>query len=195
MDGWRDSEEPDRRGWILGRRLVMYYLITGAVLATLRIALIVWGNHHHREFYSWGVYWVMYPENLLELTSFRPTGLIRRTALFVVGSYVIATPVLAAGWLLHRPRLGRQVVVDYLSCGTALAIARIVVLVLANETTKAQWYIPWVLYPEALLMIHTRLSDLVLDDFGFVFAVLLAVGSFVLTTPILLVGWLSRKRR
>jgi hypothetical protein len=143
-----------------------------------------------------GVYWVTYPEELLYLnTDFRPTGLIRRTALFAVGSYVIATPVLAARWLLHRPRLGRQVVVDYLSCGTALAIARIVVLVLVNDMTKARWYIPWVLYPVALLLIHTRLADLGWYDSSFVFAVLLAVGSFVMTMPILLVGWLSRRRR
>ena len=148
MDGWRDSEEAARRGLELGRRLVMDDLITGAVLATVRIALIVWGSQHQAEFANWGVYWVTYPEELLYLNSdFRLTGLIRRTALFVVGSCVVATPVLAAGGLLRRPRLGRQVAMDYLSCGTALAIARIVVLVLVNDMTNARWYIPWVLYP------------------------------------------------
>jgi len=109
MDAWRDSEEPARGGLGRGGRLVMYYLITGAVLATLRIALIAWGNHHQAEFANWGG--------------------------------------------------------------------------------------DWVLYPEALLLMHTRLGDLGWYDSSFVFAVLLAVGSFVMTMPILLVGWLSRRRR
>jgi hypothetical protein len=195
MNGRRDySEEPARGGLGLRRPLVVYYVATGAVLAILRIALIAWGNHNHGKFFQWHLYWVFYPEELLYgHTDFHPTGLIRMTTLFVVGSYVIVSPVLAAGWLLHRPRLGRQVVVNYLSCGAALAIARIVVLVLAHD--KAQWSIPWVLYPEALLLIHTPLGYLGWDDSSFVFATLLAAGSYVMTIPILLVGWLSRRRR
>jgi hypothetical protein len=175
----------------------MCYLSTGAVLAMLRITLIVWGNHHQGTFLQWNLYWVLYPEELLYgHTHFRPTGLIRRVALFVAGSYAIATPVLAAGWLLQRPRLGRRLVVYYLSCGAAFAILRIAVL--GSVTVKfaeARWYLRWVLYPEALLLIHTRLGHLGWDDSSFVFATLLAVGSYVMATPILLVGWRLRRRR
>lgn len=194
MDGRRDSEERATSGLGFGRRLAIYYVSAGAVLAVLRIALIAWGDHHQGTFLQWNLYWVFYPEELLYWhTDFRPTGLLRRTALFFVGSYVLATPVLAAGWLLNRPRLVRHWVVRYLTCGAALAIVRIAVLVSASGVrAQPEWHRRWIFFPEALLLIHTRLGDLGWYDFRFVLATLMAVGSYVLVAPILLVGWLRR---
>jgi hypothetical protein len=182
----RDSKEPAGEGRRVSRRLAVYYAVAGATLAFLRIALIVWGNHNQGTFSQWNLYWVLYPEELLNLTDFRPTGVFKRTVLFVVGSYILVAPTLAAGWLLHRPGLRRQAVVDYLSCGTVLALARVVVLVLAND--RPHWSIPWVLYPEALFMTRTGLSQLGWDDSSFVFATLLAVGSYVIVSPMLLLA-------
>jgi len=96
----------------------------------------------------------------------------------------MATPVLLVGSLLQRLRLSRQVVVRYLICGTGLAIFRIAVLMWVNgNTLAAPWSLLWILCPEALLLVDTRY------DSSFVFVALLALGSFVMTTPVLVVGW------
>ena len=173
----------------------MYYLITGFALAALRIGLLARSGRHPEEFADWIILLVVYPEELLyRFTGIGPTGLLRRTALYVAGSYLIATPLLAAGWLLRRPRLGRQVAVSYLTCG-GLALARISLFAWLNDLTTGDRSMPWVLYPEALLLVHTRLGALNWYDYSFVFAVLLTVGSFVMATPILLERGLWLKHR
>ena len=194
--------QPRRRS-----RVLASYSIAGASLAVLRLAILVrlgyvasfTGTTIDRH-----LLWGMYPEALLgRHTPLNLIPVLPSTFRFfllwvpivVVLSFVLATPVLAAGWLLRRPALSRPVVVCYLSSGAALAILRVAVLVSVSGLSEAQSYIPWALYPEALLMIHTRLGALGWYDAHFVFAALLAGGSYVMTMPILLVGSSARRRR
>lgn len=188
--------EPKRRS-----RVLASYLIVGTSLALLRLAILVrmvYVASPHVTEIDRCLLWGVLPEGLLG--SYTPLGLIGFypstfrffllwASIVVLLSFVLATPVLAAGSLLHRPGLSRHAVVFYLGSGAALATARIAVLASASAS-----YIPWPLYPEALLMLHTRLGTL--DWYGahFVFGALLAGGSYVMTMPILLVRRPSQRR-
>jgi hypothetical protein len=96
--------------------------------------------------------------------------------------------------------LGRGVLVSYLSTGAALAVTRVALLVWVNHPhtmTETEWYLAWGVYPEALVAVYTPLGVMGLSrmEFFLIFGSILALGSFVLSTPILLVGWLMRRRR
>jgi hypothetical protein len=171
------------------------YVGVGTLFAVSRVSVFV-SLVAHPIWIAFAVAWVLRPE--ADLGDLQPLGTdytatqsyLFWSSLLTSGSFVMATPVLLVGWLLQRLRLGRQVVVCYLICGTALAILRIAVLVSASgKPWTAPWYLLWVLCPEALLLIGTRYDE------SFVLVALLAVGSFVMTMPILLVGWLSRRHR
>jgi len=58
-------------------------------------------------------------------------------------------------------------------------------------------YLLLALYPEALLGTHTCLGVMGLGrtEYFLIFGSLLTLGSFVMATPVLLVGWLTRRRR
>ena len=53
------------------------------------------------------------------------------------------------------------------------------------------------MYPEALVSHYNPLGvmNLPRTEFFLIFGLLLVVGSFVMATPILLVGWLAQRRR
>ncbi len=99
--------------WISYRRGVfLAYLGTGAALALTRIALFAWVNHRYASHtvtetvarLTWG----LYPEALLSIHT--RLGLIYNTTLFfllyglllVVGSFVLATPILLLTCLPRR---------------------------------------------------------------------------------------------
>jgi len=170
------------------------YVGVAAFLAISRIALFVASvvpSWHVSFRYDWLVapeerlFWLVVPRS----DSALPFSLLA-SLLMVVGSFVLATPVLVAAWLLPRLRLGRRVLVCYVSCGTILTILRVGVLVsVSGVAWHAPWSRLWILCPEALLLVNTQYEN------SFAFVVLLALGSFVMTTPILLAGWLWQRRR
>jgi hypothetical protein len=203
MDERRNSGETSR-GSGLGWRLWAYYVNAGAVLAVLKAVLLVWAERHQGAATRWAVYSAFYPEVVLrDWLPSAVTGTSRMEFFAVFGplltivSYAMATPVFLFGWLMHRPGLGRRVVVCYLSAGTAMAMVRVAELVLSVSqpfgTTDGQ-SLHWALYPEVLLSIHSH-SVLGWMDDVFVYGTLLAIGSYVMATPILLVGWVIRRRR
>jgi hypothetical protein len=90
--------------WIL-------YLITGAVLAAVRIALLVWLNHRlatHVVTSMDDFIWQLYPEAVVGVFGGRLFTLkgaeyyVVWCSLFTVGSFVMATPILLVGWLRRR---------------------------------------------------------------------------------------------
>jgi hypothetical protein len=92
-------------------------------------------------------------------------------------------------------RLGRGVWVWYLTTGAVLAISRVALLVWLNyRHPPGSW--SW-LYPEAVLSIFWRSLTGFVDwtEYYLAWGSLVTLGSFVMATPILLVGWLVRRRR
>jgi len=97
-------------------------------------------------------------------------------------------------------RLGRGVWAWYLTAGAVLAVSRVALLVWVNYRAGSQagfhsylrweWYAQSGLFPEAWLSTYGGLREYYLA-----WGSLLTLGSFVLATPILLVGWLMRRRR
>lgn len=90
----------------------------------------------------------------------------------------------------------------YLSTGAALAILRVAALVWLDRISmgahRIDIYLAFgLLYPENVLIKSTSLSILRLDGLGFllVWSPIIALVSFAMATPILLVGWLMLKRR
>jgi hypothetical protein len=102
-------------------------------------------------------------------------------------------------------RVGRGVVHTYLWTAAALAILRVSVLAwleyraISNRySVTVDDFIYRVLSPEILLAGYTRVGAIHFQDIRLQFlfwASLLTLGSFVIATPILLVGWLRRRRR
>jgi hypothetical protein len=102
------------RGWRLRRRVWVSYLGVGAALAVARVALMVWVNQ--RQIYSamtetvLRLSWGLYPEAPLFAWLFGQVGFTRSGhylafgSLLVVGSFIIATPILLRGWLAERRR-------------------------------------------------------------------------------------------
>jgi hypothetical protein len=103
------------------------------------------------------------------------------------------------GKLERGGRLGASVWVWYLTTGSMLAITRVALFVWMahrviwdTRTDSLVW--PW-LYPEGVVSIFW--NRLVVSDgteYYLAWGWLVTVGSFVLATPILLVGWLRRRR-
>ncbi len=90
----------------------------------------------------------------------------------------------------------RQIVTPiYLGAGTALALARIAMFLWLNYGsgahmgTQTATLVEWALYPEAFLSMHTWIGHIANQGvFSFLFASLLVLGSFVLASPLLLLG-------
>ena len=94
----------------------MWYLTTGAVLAVTRVALLVWLNHRRASdtvtktdyFLTW-----LYPEAVVSifwnsLVAFSGTEYyLAWGSLVIVGSFVMATPILLVGWLRRRRTTSR----------------------------------------------------------------------------------------
>ena len=101
-------------------------------------------------------------------------------------------------------RLPRGVWVAYLSTGAALAILRVSLLAwverrsVSHQVTETVYNVFWFLRPEILLGGYTRVGAIhfsnVTQHFLF-WASVLTLGSFIIATPILLVGWLRQRRR
>ena len=101
-------------------------------------------------------------------------------------------------------RLGRGVWVAYVRTGAALAILRVSLLAwveyrtLSHQQTELVYNLFWFLRPEILLGEYTRVGAIHFESLTqhFLFwASLLTLGSFIIATPILLVGWLRQRRQ
>ena len=99
--------------------------------------------------------------------------------------------------------LGRGVWVAYLSTAAVLAILRVSVLAwveyraVSDQMTETVYNFFWFLRPEALLGEYTSVGAIQFsrEMHHFLFwASILALGSFIMATPILLVGWLRQRR-
>lgn len=102
-----------------------------------------------------------------------------------------------------RPRLGRGVLVAYLRTGAALAILRVSLYAwvehraVLDRTTKTVYYLAWALNPEGFLAGYTRVGAISfssLTQYYLFWGSVLTLGSFIMATPILLVGWLMQRR-
>jgi hypothetical protein len=99
--------------------------------------------------------------------------------------------------------LGRDVWLAYLRTGTAMAILRVSLLAWVEQRTASHqmtmtvYSVVWCLRPELLLGEYTRVGEIhfngLLPHFLF-WSSILTVGSFIIATPILLVGWLRQRR-
>jgi hypothetical protein len=96
----------------------------------------------------------------------------------------------------------RKALIWYLSVGAVLTILRVAVLVwllyISMGAHAIDTYLAGgLLYPENALMKFTSLSILRLQGLGFwlVWIPIIALVSFAVATPILLVGWLAQRRR
>jgi hypothetical protein len=103
------------------------------------------------------------------------------------------------GW-----RLGRGVWVAYLSTGAVLAISRVSLLAwvehrsVSHQMSETVYNLFWFLRPEILLAEYGPLGAIHFSSLTqhFLFwPSVLTLGSFILATPILLVGWLRQRRR
>ena len=94
----------------------------------------------------------------------------------------------------------RSVLTTYLLVGTTVATLRVVLLmwVFSGEASLTVTPIVYSLmrffYPEALLAEHTRLSVIPVSQTEalLIWGSILATGSFILSTPVLLLAWLRR---
>jgi hypothetical protein len=102
-----------------------------------------------------------------------------------------------------RRRLDRAGWVTYLRTGAVLALVRVSLLAwvehraVTHTMTEAVYNSLWVLYPEGLLSEYTRIGVIHFDTvtLHFLFwALLLTLGIFIITTPVLVVGWLRQRR-
>jgi hypothetical protein len=95
----------------LARRVWVWYLTAGALLAVTRGALFVWVNHRHaRDIYTEADTFIgwLYPEAAAgivwpSLAASAGTNLVW-CSLFTVGSFVMTTPILLVAWLSQRGR-------------------------------------------------------------------------------------------
>lgn len=100
-------------------------------------------------------------------------------------------------------RLGYRLFVVYVATGSALAILRVSLLAwmeyrsLSDQMTPTEYSFLWILYPEELLAGYTRLGSIhfsSLTKYFLFWGFIQTLGSFILATPILLVGWLKQRR-
>jgi hypothetical protein len=102
-----------------------------------------------------------------------------------------------------RPAGPRRALTFYLLTGAALAISRVALLVwvfyreASHTVTPTVYSLMRFFYPEALLADYTRLSVIHVGrtEALLIWGSILTLGSFILATPILLVGWLRQRRR
>ena len=101
-------------------------------------------------------------------------------------------------------RRWRRVLVAYLSTGAALAILRVGLLVWFDHVRHYRWtvtddYLLWGLYPEKLLGQYTFLGLITFLGSGYGYFLfwgsLVVLLSFLMATPVLFVGWVTRRRR
>jgi hypothetical protein len=97
-------------------------------------------------------------------------------------------------------KLGTGVWVWFLTAGAVLAVTRVVLLVWLNHrlashtSTEADYSLLW-LYPEAVVTgFWDSLSACGGTTYYIAWCSLFTIGSFVMATPILLVGWLRHRR-
>ena len=92
----------------------------------------------------------------------------------------------------------------YLSTGATLAFLRVSLLAwvehrsATHQVTETVYELFWFLRPEILLGEYTRVGAIHFETLTLHFlfwASLLTLGSFIIATPVLLVGWLRRRRR
>ncbi len=94
-------------------------------------------------------------------------------------------------------RVGSGVWVSYLGTGAVLAISRVALFLLwyYQIVLPLRWHLLWVFYFEDLLAVYGRLGAISDTLYLFVWIPILTLNSFLMATPILLVGWLMRRRR
>lgn len=102
--------------------------------------------------------------------------------------------------LERRGRLGTGVWVWFLTAGAMLAVTRVGLLIWLNHrlashtSTATDSSLLW-LYPEAVVSVFwNSLSAFTGTKYYIAWGSLFTIGSFVMATPILLVGWLRRGR-
>jgi hypothetical protein len=103
------------------------------------------------------------------------------------------------GTLGHGRRLGTGVVAWYLTTVAVLAATRLALLVWMNHRHlwwsmpgEMESFVVW-LYPEEMVELLWSLQGLYERHYYLVWCSMLTVGSFVMATPILLVGWLRNR--
>ena len=102
----------------------------------------------------------------------------------------------------RRGGLSRRVWVYYLVTGAALAVSRVALLVTqmpqlsSDHVIETFNHLLWILEPEAFLVNSTSLGtrDSTWMEILLAGGVLVTLGSFIMATPILLVGWLRQRR-
>jgi hypothetical protein len=95
-------------------------------------------------------------------------------------------------------RLGTSVWVWYLTTGAVLAVTRasLFVLMVRRAITHGPNYLlmDW-LFPEVVAVYSWhRLQGLTGAEYFWAYGSIVTVGSFVMATPVLLMGWLRRRR-
>jgi hypothetical protein len=98
-------------------------------------------------------------------------------------------------------RLGRRVWLWYLTAGIVLAVTRVSLFVsmvrraIRHGQTEADSLLMDWLFPE-VVAVYTwhRLQGLTGAEYYWAYGSIVTVGSFLLATPVLLVGWLRRRR-
>ena len=97
--------------------------------------------------------------------------------------------------------LGTGVLVAYLRTGAALAVLRVSLLAWVDHWfsshTATVYILMWCLYPEGLLFDYTWVGAMHFSrtQYFLLWGSILILGSFAMATPILLVGWLRRRRQ
>jgi hypothetical protein len=106
------------------------------------------------------------------------------------------------GTLERGRRLGTGVRARYLTTGAVLAATRVGLFMWVNHQfasdtrTATNTFIAHWLYPEAFVSIFWRsLVAFEGTKYNVAWSSLITIGSFVMATPILLVGWLTQRRR
>ena len=207
MDRRQGSVQKSGRGLRLGRGALVAYLSTGAALAIFRVSLLVWvwyrAASQEMTETVYNLFWLLRPEILLGeynlVGGIDPESwklrLLFWGSLLTLGSFILATPILLVGWLRQRRR--------YVVTGATLAVARIALLAcvthrFSSDTVNDVFHhLRWALFPEALLVTHTLLGEMSISRMMILLVggAVLTLGSFILATPILLVGWLAQQRR
>ncbi|HEY3382885.1 MAG TPA: hypothetical protein VGK32_14005 [Vicinamibacterales bacterium] len=207
MDRQLGAEQKPGRGRRLGRGVLVAYLSTGAALAVVRVSLNAWAEYRSISQQMtetvYNLYWLLRPEILLAEYDLLGVTRIENwtlrvlfwSSLLTLGSFIMATPILLVGWLRQRRR--------YVVTGATLAVARLALLAcvthrFSSDTVNEVFHrLRWALFPEALLVTHTVLGQMSISRMMILLVggALLTLGSFILATPILLVGWLRQRRR
>jgi hypothetical protein len=208
MDRRQSSKGKLERGRTPGRGVWVWYLTTGAALAVVRVVVLLWPTSWYlpETAHYYLVHYGLFSQRLLsQYTALRaiPSGGIAYVmfwgSIVTVESFLMATPILLLGWPVRRVR---RVLVFYLSAGAALAVARVALLVwighrvASHSVTDTVNFVATWLYPEAIMAdpLNVGLVNYLPNEYYGFIGWLAVLASFVYATPILLVGWLRRKR-